>query len=101
MNTNNSQEQTQTPKYKVGDEVWVPILRKVDDSGGLVFVQTTITAVVYSRIGGVSTFEGYIHAGEREENQIMKEAGVFGAREEAEALIDGVQVKANILTENE
>ena len=101
MNTDNSQAETQTPKYKVGDVVWVPILRKVDDSGGLVFVQTTITAVVYSRIGGVSTFEGYIHAGACEENRLIQESGVFGTREEVEALIDGVQVKANVLTENE
>lgn len=94
MNTENSQEQTQTPKYKVGDVVWIPMARNVNGSGGLAFVQTAITAVVYSRFDGKSTFEGYIPASERG-YRLIQESGVFGTRKEVEALIDRVQVKAN------
>ncbi len=100
MNTENSQEQTQTPKYKVGDVVWVPIPRNVNGSGGLAFVQTAITAVVYSRFDGMSTFEGYIPASERG-YRLIQESGVFGTREETEALIDEIQAKAKAEMEDE
>lgn len=100
MNTENSQEQTQTPKYKVGDVVWVPIPRNVNGGGGLAFVQTAITAVVYSRFDGMSTFEGYIPASERG-YRLIQETGIFATREDAEAFIDEIQKKAEAETENE
>lgn len=100
MNTENSQEQTQTPKYKVGDLVWVPIPCNVNGSGGLAFLQTSITAVVYSRFDGKSTFEGYIPASERR-YRLIQEAGIFATREDAEAFIDEIQKKAKAEMEGE
>lgn len=78
MNTENSQEQTQTPKYKVGDVVWLPIPFCLDKEKGLALVQTTITAVCYSRHNGKSTFGGYMTANER--RHFVIESGVFATR---------------------
>ncbi len=73
--------------------MWIPMPRNVNGGGGLVFVQTTITAVVYTRFDGKSTFEGYIPASERQ-NKLIEESGVFATREEVEAFVDNIQAKA-------
>lgn len=100
MDTGNSQVETQTPKYKVGDVVWVPIPRNVNGDEGLAFLQTAITAVVYSRFDEKSTFEGYIPASERG-YRLIQETGIFATREEVEAFIDEIQAKAKAEMEDE
>ena len=91
MDTENSQVETQ-PKYKVGDLVWLPIPFRLGGKKGVSLVQTTITAVVYSRYDGKSTFGGYMTANERE-YKVVIESGVFATRAEVEALIDKYAAK--------
>ena len=97
MDNTNSQAETQTPKFKVGNLVWIPTPRSLDYSRSVVFVQTTITGVVYSRLDGKSTFFGYITANEGQRGAISASA-TFATREEAEALIDRLdaEVKAEM-----
>ena len=97
MDNTNSQEETQTPKYKLGDLVWIPTPRSLDYGKSVVFVQTTITGVVYSRLDGKSTFFGYITANERQCGAISASA-TFATREEAEAFVDRLtaEVKAEM-----
>lgn len=93
MDNTNSQAETQTPKFKVGDLVWVPIFGGIESVKDFLFVQTTITALVYSRLDGKSTFEGYMTASEHKK-RVVKGKGVFTTREDVEALID--RMKAEI-----
>lgn len=97
MDTENSQVETQ-PKYKVGDLVWLPIPFRFGGEKGVSLVQTTITAVVYSRYDGKSTFGGYMTANEHGHKVVM-ESGVFATRAEVEALID--KLAAEIKAEEE
>ncbi len=98
MNEDNSQVETQTPKYKVGDLVWLVIFGEIESAKEFLFVQSTITALVYRRLDGKSTFCGYMTANERKQI-CAKEAGVFATREEVEALID--RMEADIKAEME
>lgn len=93
----NTNSQAETPKFKVGDLVWVPIFGGIESVKDFLFVQTTITALVYSRLDGKSTFEGYITASEGQSRSISASA-TFATREEAEALIDRLDagVKAEL-----
>ena len=97
MDTENSQVETQTPKYKVGDLVWLVIFGEIESAKEFLFVQTTITALVYRRLDGKSTFAGYMTANERQE-RCAKEKGVFATREEVEALVDRMEadIKAEL-----
>ena len=58
MDTENSQEQTQNPKYKVGDVVWALLPSKYRDEKGMLIEHAKITALVYSRSDGATTFRG-------------------------------------------
>ena len=100
MNTENSQEQTQTPKYKVGDVVWVPILGEIRGDNGKLFEQAKIVALVYSRCDGKSDFKGYVLSANTEFGSV-KESAVFATREEVEALIDKIQAEAKAQMEDE
>lgn len=86
MNTGNSLEETQTPKHKVGDVVWIPTPYNINNRG-LVFMQTKIIAVVYTRFNSESKFEGYILANERG-HSLIEESGVFTTPEELEAFFE-------------
>lgn len=90
MDTENSQVETQTPKYKVGDLVWLVIFGEIESAKEFLFVQSTITALVFRRVDGKSAFAGYMTANERKQ-RCAKEAGVFATREEVEALIDRME----------
>ena len=92
MNTENSQEQTQTPKYKVGDVVWALLPSKYKDEKGMLIEHAKITALVYSRSGGATTFRGYVLSANTEFGSI-KEAGIFATREDAEAFSDEIQAQ--------
>ena len=96
-NMDNTNSQAETPKFKVGDLVWIPTPRSLDFGKSVVFVQTTIAGVVYSRLDGKSTFFGYITANEGQRGAISASA-TFATREEAEALIDRLdaEVKAEM-----
>lgn len=93
----NTNSQAETPKFKIGDLVWIPTPRSLDYRRSVVFVQTTIAGVVYSRLDGKSTFFGYITANEVQCGAISASA-TFATREEAEALIDRLdaEVKAEM-----
>lgn len=97
MDTENSQVETQTPKYKVGDLVWLVIFGEIESDKEFLFVQSTITALVYVRRDGKSVFAGYMTANERKA-RCAKEAGVFATREEVEALVDRMEadIKAEL-----
>lgn len=96
MNTKKSQE-IKTPKYKVGDLVWLPIPHSINCRNGVVFLQTTIVSVAYSRLNGRSIFEGYI-AANGSTRSIVAEEAVFATREEAEAFLD--KIEAEVKAEN-
>ena len=97
MDTENSQVETQTPKYKVGDLVWLVIFGEIESAKEFLFVQSTITALVFRRVDGKSAFAGYMTANERQE-RCVKEEGVFATREEVEALVDRMEadIKAEL-----
>lgn len=96
----NTNSQAETPRFKVGDLVWLVIFGEIESVKEFLFVQTTITALVYSRLDGKSTFAGYKTASEHQK-RVAKGKGVFATREEVEALIDRMnveidaQIKAN------
>lgn len=94
MNTENSQEQTQTPKYKVGDVVWALLPSKYRDEKGMLIEHAKITALVYSRSDGATTFRGYVLSANTEFGSI-KETGIFATREDAEAFSDELQAQIN------
>ena len=100
MNTENSQEQTQTPKYKGGDVVWVPILGEIRGDNGKLFEQGKIIALIFSRSDGKTKFKGYVLSANTEFGSV-KESAVFATREEVEALIDKIQAEAKAQMEDE
>ncbi len=89
MNTENSQEIKQ-PRFNVGDLVWLPIPSRIN-LRSVVFIQTTIVAVAYSRLNGKSIFEGYIAANGGK--SVVVEEAVFATREEAEAFLDKIEAE--------
>lgn len=93
MDTGNSQVETQTPKYKVGDVVWALLPSKYKDEKGMLIEHAKITALVYSRSGGATTFRGYVLSANTEFGSI-KEAGIFATREDAEVFTDEIQAEA-------
>ena len=91
MNTSNSQEQTQTPKYKIGDEIWTIFVGGRCDGERVCFC-SKITGIVYSRKNGKSHFRGYTTMFGNESGAI-KESAVFDTREACEACIDKLETK--------
>lgn len=89
MNTENSQEQTQTPKYKVGDVVWTIIVGGRCDGERVCFCGK-ITGIIYSRRNGKTHFRGYATTVGNESGAI-KESAVFDTLEECEACIDKLE----------
>lgn len=92
MNTDNSQVKPQNPKYKVGDEVWALLPSKYRDEKGMLIEHAKITALIYSRSDGATTFRGYVLSANTEFGSI-KEAGIFATREDAEAFSDELQAQ--------
>ena len=100
MNADNSQAETQTPKYKVGDVVWALLPTEYKNREGMLIEHAKITAVVFARSGGATTFMGYVLSANTEFGSI-KEAGIFATREEAEAFSDELQAQIKAKSENE
>lgn len=98
MNTENSQ--TQPPKYKVGDVVWALLSSKYRDEKGMLIEHAKITALIYSRLGGATTFKGYVLSANTEFGSI-KEAGIFATREDAEVFTDEIQAQIQTKAEDE
>lgn len=48
-----------SPRFKVGDVVWVPYPAIVDSEDTICFIQTTITALVFEFRNGNEVFLGY------------------------------------------
>lgn len=99
MNTEKSQEEIKTPKYKVGDEVWT--LAPVNIAGinaGFAVIRTLIIAQVYSRVGGFTKFEGY-KITISEPKQITREPAIFKTREAIEAKM--LEIESGIPQEEE
>lgn len=90
MNTEKSQEETKTPKYKVGEEVWAIMAGKFCDDDERVYTHCTITAIIYSRKNGKSIFRGY-YTTATDTDGALKEKAVFATREEAEAYVDKLE----------
>lgn len=59
-----------------------------------------ITALVYSRSGGATTFRGYVLSANTEFGSI-KEAGIFATREDAEVFTDEIQAQIQTEAEDE
>ena len=93
----NTNSQVETPKYKIGDLVWVPIIGEIGNENEMLFAQTTIIALVYSSLDGKSTFMGYQTAKENL-NKVVRESAVFATRAEIEALLArfGTEIKAEM-----
>lgn len=84
MNTDNSQEQTQTPKYKVGDEVWI-IDRAISDNSVLV-LNTKIAAVAHEvSMSGEIVFYGYQTFFDANIYKTSRPESVYATKEEAVA----------------
>lgn len=91
MDTENSQVETQTPKYKVGDLVWTVLVgSRCEDER--VFYRGKITGLVYSRANGNTCFRGYATTVGNEFGAI-KESAVFNTREEVEACVDDLEAE--------
>ena len=100
MNTDNSQVKTQTPKYKVGDVVWALLPTEYKNREGMLIECAEITAVVFARSSGATTFMGYTLSANTEFGSI-KEAGIFATREEAEVFTDEIQAQIQTKAEYE
>lgn len=48
-----------SPKFKVGDTVWIPYPAILDSEDSMCFIQTTITALVFELRNGNGVFLGY------------------------------------------
>lgn len=48
-----------SPKFKVGDIVWIPCAAILDSEYSICFIQTTITALVFELRNGNGVFWGY------------------------------------------
>lgn len=48
-----------SPRFKVGDTVWIPYSAILDSEDSICFVQTTITALVFELRNGNGVFFGY------------------------------------------
>lgn len=48
-----------SPKFKVGDIVWIPYAAILDSEYSICFIQTTITALVFELRNGNGVFWGY------------------------------------------
>lgn len=48
-----------SPKFKVGDIVWIPYAAILDSGNSICFIQTTITALVFELRNGNGVFLGY------------------------------------------
>lgn len=84
MNTDNSQEQTQTPKYKVGDEVWI-VDRAISDNSALV-LNTKIAAVAHEvSMSGEIVFYGYQTFFDANICKTSRPESVYATKEEAVA----------------
>lgn len=93
MNTKKSQDKIQTPKYKVGDKVWVIAAGKYCGKDERVFAYCTITVIIYSRKNGKSIFRGYYTTATNDDGA-LKEKAVFATREEAESYVDKLEAEA-------
>lgn len=100
MNTEDSQEQTQNPKYKVGDVVWALLPSKYRGEKRILIEHAKIAALVYSRSDGATTFKGYVLSANTEFGSI-KEAGIFATREDAEVFTDEIQAQIQAKAEDE
>jgi hypothetical protein len=48
-----------SPKFKVGDIVWIPYPAILDSEDSICIIQTTITALVFELRNGNGVFSGY------------------------------------------
>lgn len=48
-----------SPRFKVGDVVWIPYPAILDSEDSICFIQTTITALVFELRNGNGVFFGY------------------------------------------
>ena len=48
-----------SPRFKVGDAVWIPYPAILDSEDSICFIQTTITALVFELRNGNGVFFGY------------------------------------------
>ena len=76
-----------SPKFKVGDIVWIPFPAILDSEGSICFIQTTITALVFELRNGNGVFWGYKLV-DLPNGKCADEDSVFASKDECIAFIN-------------
>ena len=76
-----------SPKFKVGDIVWIPFPGILDLTEDICIMQTVITALVFSRKNGRCIFSGY-KLSELPDTKCIREDAVFPSKEKCIAFIN-------------
>ena len=76
-----------SPKFKVGDVVWIPYPAILDSEDRICFIQTTITALVFELRNGNGVFLGYKLVDLPNEKCAGKNA-VFASKDECIAFLN-------------
>ena len=75
-----------SPKFKVGDIVWIPYPAILDSEDSTCFIQTTITALVFKLRNGNGVFVGYKLV-DLPNDKCAKKDSVFASKDECIAFI--------------
>ena len=76
-----------SPKFKVGDIVWIPFPAMLESEDATCFIQTTITALVFEFRNGEGVFLGYKLVDLPNEKCAGKNA-VFASKDECIAFLN-------------
>ena len=76
-----------SPKFKVGDIVWIPFPAILDSEDSICFMQTTITALFFELRNGNGVFLGYKLV-DLPNEKCVKENAVFASKDECIAFLN-------------
>lgn len=76
-----------SPRFKVGDIVWIPYPEILDSENSTCFMQTTITALVFEFKNGNGVFLGYKLVDFPNE-KCVKENYIFASKDECIAFLN-------------
>ena len=70
-----------SPRFKVGDVVWIPYPAMLESEDSICFIQTTITALVFEFRNGNGVFVGYKLV-DLPNNKCANKNSVFASKDE-------------------
>lgn len=76
-----------SPKFKIGDIVWIPFPVILDSEDSICFIQTTITALVFELRNGNGVFRGYKLV-DLPNDKCAVEGAVFASKDECIAFLN-------------